>query len=129
MADEPYFEVASGRVLRAKYGLLAKNLPEIHLDPSHVPEQFRRWVGVAERWGIDDDLIREDCVRKATPAELSELCAFGQVYDAVLTEWLAGPESYSASPSPEYVAFSCLGMAWDLASVLHNREGATGETA
>src|SRR3954468_879003 len=112
-ADEPHFEVASGRELREKYGLTAENKPVIHLDASRVPEQFRHWIPLAERWGISDDLIREDCVDRATPQQLSELLVFGDSYDAVLTEWLAGPESSAPRPTQEYVAFSCLGMAWD----------------
>jgi hypothetical protein len=129
MDDKPYFEVASAKELREKYGLTAENRPIIQLDPSRVPAQFREWIPLAEQWGIGDDLIREDCVRKASPAERSELLAFGDVYDAILADWLAKPESCAASPSPEYIAFSCLGMAWDSASFLQHREGTKGETA
>jgi hypothetical protein len=67
--------------------------------------------------GIGDDLIRDDCVQKATPEELRELLAFGDAYDSVLTEWLAGPDADSPPFTEEYVAFTCLGMAWDLARV------------
>ena len=73
MPDKPHFEVASGKELREKYGLTAENRPTIHLDPSRVPAQFRQWIPLAERWGIGDDLIRDDCVQKATPEELREL--------------------------------------------------------
>lgn len=118
MPNEPHFEVASGKELREKYGLTAENRPTIHIDPSRVPVQFRRWIPLAERWGIGDDLIRDDSVHKATPDELSELLAFGDAYDSVLTEWLAGPDADSPPFSEEYVAFTCLGMAWDLARVL-----------
>ena len=77
MTREPYFEVASGKVLREKYGLTADNRPAIHLDASRVPAKFRQWISLAERWGIGDDLIREDCVEKATSEELHHLLAFG----------------------------------------------------
>ena len=82
-----------------------------------MPARFRQWIPLAERWGIADDLIREDCVRKATPEQLRELLAFGDAYDAILTEWLAGPESSALRPSEEYVAFTCLGIAIDLARI------------
>ena len=116
MSDEPYFEVASGKVLRQKYGLTAENRPVIHLDPARVPEQLRRWIPLAERWGIGDDLIRDDCVEKATPDELRELLAW-EPDDSVLTSWLAGPDSRTTKPTEEYLAFSCLLMAYDLARV------------
>jgi len=122
MPDEPYFEVASGKELREKYGLTARNCPTIHLDSSRVPAQFRQWISLAERWGIGDDLIREDCVHKATAEELRELLAFGDAYDTVLTEWLAGSEADSPQPTQEYIAFTCLGMAWDLARVLAKKD-------
>ena len=116
MSEEPYFEVASGKVLREKYGLIAENRPEIHLDASRVPEQLRCWIPLAERWGIGDDLIREDCVAKATPEELQQLLAWSPD-DAALDAWLAGSESHSPRPSEEYLAFTCLVMAYQLARV------------
>lgn len=120
MADDPYFEVASGRELRQKYGLTAENRPTIRLDSSRVPEALRRWIPLAERWGVGDDLIREDCVEKATLEELDELLAWTPD-DAVLEAWLAGPESESARVSEEYVAFTCLVMAYDLAKVTRRK--------
>jgi hypothetical protein len=115
MGEEPQFEIGRVGDLKRKFGLTAENRPKILLDPTRVPEQFRGLIPLAERWGIGDDLVREDCVMKATEAELTELLSIGSVYDAMLTEWLVGPESYSPNPTDEYVAFSCLGMAWDLA--------------
>jgi hypothetical protein len=118
MQDEARFEVASGRVFREKYVLSAENRPTIRLDPLRVPEKFRPWILLAERWGIGDDLNRESCVQQASSEELLELLTFGDIYDDVLTEWLAGPESKSKKPTEEYVAFTCLGMAWDSARAI-----------
>ncbi len=124
--DRPQFAVASAKELIEQHGLIAANRPTIKLDASLVPERFRSWIPLAERWGVGDDLIREDCVNTATLKELSELLEFGDVYDSVLDEWLAGPESESTTPSEEYCAFTCLGMAWDLANLRHqsNRQPA-----
>ena len=116
MSEEPYFEVAPGKVLRGKYGLTAENRPVSQLDALRVPEQLRCWIPLAERWGIGDDLIREDCVNGATPAELQQLLAWSPD-DAVLEAWLTGSESHSPRPSDEYLAFTCLGMAYDSARV------------
>lgn len=121
MPDKPHFEVASAKELREKYGLTAENRPAIHLDASRVPVQFRQWISLAEHWGIGDDLIREDCVEKATPEELRQLLAFGDAYDSVLTDWLAELEANTPPFTEEYIAFSCLGMAWDLARVLSDK--------
>lgn len=117
MSEEPKFEVASGEALMSRYGLTAANRPSIRLDESRVPSRFRSWIPLAERWGIDDDLIREDCLSHATKDELQELIAFS-ADDGLLDEWLAGPESKSLAPSEEYVAFTCLRMAADSAHFL-----------
>ena len=122
MSDESHFEIGSAAELKRKYGLTAANRPKIRLEASSVPPQFRSWVRLAELWGIGDDLIREDCVEKATASELRELLEFGDVYNAVLSDWLAGAEVSSAIPSKEYVAFSCLGMAWDSARIRDEKE-------
>jgi hypothetical protein len=118
MSDESYFEVASGQTLREKYGLTSENRPVIHLNSANVPEKIRQWIPLAERWGIGDDLIREDCVRKATPEELEKLLSFQNIDGTVLDEWLTGAESHSSKPTEEYLAFTCLSMAYDLARVL-----------
>jgi hypothetical protein len=130
--DQPRFEVASGKELIDRYGLTAANRQTIRLDATRVPEQFRIWIPLAERWGIGDDLIREDCVSTAAPSELRELLEFGDAYDEVLDEWLTGPESESKAPSEEYCAFTCLGMAWDLAQLRTNQiaeQGGGGNSA
>jgi hypothetical protein len=116
MSDRRDFEVASGRELREKYGLTAENRPTIRLDASRVPEQLRRWLPLAERWGIADDLIREYCIAQATEQELDELLAWNPD-DATLEDWLAGPEADSKHVSEEYVAFTCLVMAYDSAKL------------
>jgi hypothetical protein len=70
---------------------------------------------LAERWGIRDDLLRDECVRCASPEEIAMLLTFGEEMDAVSDEWLAGPDAFNPNPTAEYVAFTCLVMAWDMA--------------
>lgn len=115
------FEVAPAWRLKEKYGLNAANRPVIHLDSARVPEKYRRWIPLAERWGIGDDIIRDDCLDHASPEELRDILAYGEVVDDVLTDWLAGPEAESPDPTEEYVAFTCLMMAWDYAKVIASR--------
>jgi len=97
-------------------------MPHEHnpLDPAHVPEALRRWLPLAERWGIGDDYERDHAVRTASPAELQQLLSFADDYDTAAA-WLAGPESYSPQPTREYIAFSDLAMAWELARLLSTR--------
>jgi len=43
------------------------SLPEpIQLDPSRVPEQLRKWIPLAERWGGSDDVVGDYIVDAAT---------------------------------------------------------------
>lgn len=112
VSDKPY-ELGAVGEMRVKYGLSAANRPVIRLDPENVPENLRHLVPYAEYWGVGDDLIRDDVIRTA-PAEMREdLKRIMQAHDVLLNEWLAGPESYSQSPSAEYLAFSNMRMAAD----------------
>jgi hypothetical protein len=92
----------------------------MHLKPDRVPEPFRRWIPLAERWGIGDDYEREAAVDEADAAALEELLALREDFDDIAL-WLAGPESHSKSPTPEYIAFTCLTMAWESAKVKVNQ--------
>lgn len=114
--DKPFFEVLPATEMREKYDLYAENRSVIQLDAAKVPEKFRHLIPMAEKWGISDDLIREDMVDKASPQEIEELKKFIEEWDRPLDEWLAGPEAYESESSEEYTAFTCLRMAADLAS-------------
>ena len=112
------FEVASAGELRRRYGLTRENRADILLNPADVPEGLRSLIGLAERWGESDDLIREDIVQRATVAELRELVSAVAAADDGLDEWLAGTV---IDPTPAYTAFSCLRQAADQADVLLRR--------
>jgi len=73
---------------------------------------------MAARWGIGDDQEREIAIRQASNKELEALiqCIDG-VSDEALYGWLSGSESFSKSPSEEYLAFTCLTMAIDSAKL------------
>lgn len=116
MSDDPSFRIVSGREWLgelARQGITPEQRPFVALDPARVPERFRCWIPLAERWGIGDDILREHGVSHASPEELASLLAFAQAMDALYDEWLAGPDSSSTNPTAEYVAFSCLAMACD----------------
>jgi hypothetical protein len=65
--------------------------------------------------GVGDDLIRDDMVRDAPDEAIEELKRVVQANDDLLDEWLAGPDADSANPSEEYLAFSAMRMAADVA--------------
>ena len=113
--EDKRFELQSVEELRRKYGLVAGKRPIIHLIPTNVPEKLRHLVPYAELWGVGDDLIRDYMVRSAPREAIDELKLMVQVHDDLLDEWLAGPAADSPNPSDEYLAFTAMRMAADIA--------------
>jgi hypothetical protein len=109
------FELLSVEEMRRKYGLTAENRPGIRLDPENVPEALRHLIPLAELWGVGDDLIRDDMVRRAPPSAIAELRRVIEEHDDLLDDWLAGPAAEGPTFSPEYTAFSAMRMAADFA--------------
>jgi hypothetical protein len=83
------------------------------LNPVNVPAVLQPLIPLAERFGISDDLIRADVVRKTPRAEVAKMRRTVLAHDGAFDEWLAGPESKGPKFTPEYIAFSCLRMAAD----------------
>lgn len=111
--DKKDFDVLPVGEMRKKYYRPDEHPPEIQLDPLKIPQQLRHLIPVAEKWGISDDMLRIDAVRKADAAELADLNRVIREHDDAIDEWLAGPESSSRSPSQEYLAFTHMRMAAD----------------
>lgn len=61
---------------------------EQRLDSAAVPLDLRHLVPLAQRWGIGDDVERNQIVSRATPAEREELRAAITPYYARITAWL-----------------------------------------
>jgi hypothetical protein len=79
-----------------------------------IPETVRPLLPLAETWGLGDDFERAAMVDQASVDELTAMVgAVDAVPDDDLYGWLAGPESHSPRPSPEYIAITCLTMAAD----------------
>ncbi len=112
--EDGAYEIGLDSELRNRHGLFAENRPVVHLDPKNVPEPLHAIIRYAELWGITDDLIREDVVRRAPKQAIDELRRVIEAYDDQLDEWLAGPEASDPTPSKEYLAFSAMRMAADL---------------
>ncbi len=107
------FELLSVAEMREKYDLTAENRPEIRLDPERVPLALRGLIPHAEVWGIKDDLVRDDFVRRAPEEAIEELKRIIELYEDPLDEWLAGPEVDGPHHTEEYLAFSAMRMAAD----------------
>jgi hypothetical protein len=110
---EGQWEVLPAGAMRAKYQLTAENRPVIKLDPALVPPGLRHLIPLAERFGVSDDLIRQDVVAKTPAGEMNTIRQVVEEYNNLFDEWLAGPEAIGPTFSDEYIAFSCLRMATD----------------
>jgi hypothetical protein len=111
--SDKHWEVLPAGEMRRKYSLYAENRPFIKLDPRRVPEPLRVLIPLAEKFGISDDLIREDFFDKTPKSELVKLKRTLADYDNLLDEWLAGPEADGPKFSKEYIAFSAMRMGVD----------------
>lgn len=107
------FEVGLAGDLRKKYGLTAKNRPEIRLDKARIPKALWPLIPAAELLGISDDLIRDDVWLHLPKKRRVEITARVEFFDDELDNWLGGREAQSSRPSAEYVAFSALRMTTD----------------
>ncbi|WP_020469555.1 hypothetical protein [Zavarzinella formosa] len=113
-SPDDHFEVLPAGEMRRKHGLYGENRPVIKLDPERVPEPLRVLIPLAEKFGISDDLIREDVFANTPNKELTILKRALEKFDGQLDEWLAGPEASEATkPSAEYIAFSAMRMSLD----------------
>jgi hypothetical protein len=115
-SNEPW-EIQPADQMRRKYGLNAENRPSIKLRPTRVPEPLWPLIPLAEKFGISDDLIREDFFAKTPKNELAELERTLAEYDDLIDEWLAGPEADGPTFSDEYVAFSAMRMGVDFLGI------------
>jgi hypothetical protein len=91
------------------------------IDAERVPASARHLIPLAGRWAIGDDYEREAAVDGATDQELRRLVEAVASTGDDFWGWLAGPESFSANPSPEYIALTDLSMAADSARVKLSR--------
>ena len=93
-------------------------IPDDPPDPSAIPTDLRDLIPLAEEWGIGDDHDRATKVEQASDDALQELIEAVAGAPDALWDWLAGPESSSATPSREDVAMTDLTQAADLARVI-----------
>jgi hypothetical protein len=68
-----YGEIGTHEELQRKYNLYAENRPEVKLNANNVPDDLSDLTTLAEKWGIGDDIIRDDFLEKASQSEKEEL--------------------------------------------------------
>ena len=104
-------DIAPAADLQKHFGLYAENRPIVKLDPAHVPAHLRHIVPLAEKWGIGDDIIRNDVINKSSSVERREL--HDALYEPFedITVWLNSFAGRSLSPEAE--AFMYMQSALD----------------
>lgn len=93
----------------------------VTLNWNKIPEKFRVLIPLAEQWGIPDAVEREQAIDAASYAEIEELVTQMKLFDESLDEWLADPEAEKAKITREYVAFSAMRLAGDMAWLILER--------
>lgn len=81
-------EILPASEMQRKYGLYAENRPQIKIDLNKIPENFRDLIPIAEKWGIEDDIIRNDFEKKASEVEKQEFKKELTGRTKGVTEWL-----------------------------------------
>jgi hypothetical protein len=87
----------------------------VELRGDRVPSPLQGLLALARRWGISDDGYRWEAVERASPSQLRALVAAVDAVDDPAWDWLISPEAQRQSPLPEYLALTCLIMAYDQA--------------
>lgn len=88
MPEMRHGEILPAGVMKEKSGLTAENRPRIEIDPSRVPEHLRDLIPMAEKWGVGDDIIRDDMEQKASEEEKNEFKNALRGRTAQVTAWL-----------------------------------------
>lgn len=108
--QNPRSAIAPAGELQRKYGLYAENRPIITLDPEKVPGAFRHLIPLAEKWGIGDDLIRNDYIDKASEAEKRELQDAFFARSQQITAWLETFESGTLTEEGEAFMYAQIAL-------------------
>ena len=81
-------EILPADEMKAKYNITSNGYKPPRLDPEEVPEHLRNLLPLAAKWGICDDIIRDDFEQKASEVEKQELKNALTGKMAEITKWL-----------------------------------------
>lgn len=110
--SQPSREILPASEMQEKYELTADNRPVTRLDATKVPDDLVDLIPFAEKWGIGDDLIREDFQSTATREEKQALADALRVKNARITKWLDA-QSKDAPMTDEAAAFMYMQLGLD----------------
>jgi hypothetical protein len=83
-----YGEILPAGEMKKKYHLTADRYKPPTLNPVKVPEQLRDLLPLAAKWGIGDDIIRDDFEQKASEDEKQQLKKTLKGRTEEITKWL-----------------------------------------
>ena len=81
-------EILPAGEMKAKYDLTIERYEAVRLDPAQVPDQLRDLVPLAQRWGIGDDIIRDDLHEQASQEEIQSLRESLDGRTRAIDQWL-----------------------------------------
>jgi len=85
----PYLkEIAPADELKEKLNLTTENQEEINIVSENVPKHLRDLIPMAEKWGIGDDIIRDDFETKTSIDEKQEFKKMLTGRTQQVTDWL-----------------------------------------
>lgn len=106
-----YGEILPAREMKAKYNLTIENYKPPQLNPERVPPHLRGLLPIAAKWGICDDIIRDDLQNKTLESERQELAEMLSGRVQAINEWL---DSFDSDPMPpEAAAFMYMMLGLD----------------
>jgi hypothetical protein len=83
-----HHEILPIHVFQERYDLTAESYTPPRLDPEAVPQHLRDLLPMATKWGIGDDVIRDDFQEKASEEEKLELQRLLNGKGQAINDWL-----------------------------------------
>lgn len=105
-------EILPAAEMKKRHQLTADNRPEVVLSASKVPSDLADLVPLAEKWGIGDDIIRNDFQSKSSDADKQALAKALTGRNNRITEWLDSQPKDEAM-SDEAAAFMYMQLGLD----------------
>jgi hypothetical protein len=113
-------EILPANVMKTKYGLTIENYKPPKMNREVVPEDLRDLLPFAMKWGIADDIIRNDLQEKATDEEKQELVRALAGRWLEINEWL---DSFGNNIMPlEAASFMHMQLGFDEMKLYMNDE-------
>ena len=81
-------EIFPADVMKEKYGLTIENYTPQVLDPENVPSYLHDLIPLVTKWGIGDDIIRDDLHKKITEEDKKELIQLLKGRTHEINAWL-----------------------------------------